>query len=97
MAPLNEPMTHDAARNYARAPAQKQMALKPDRYLLSSDPAEDISRLPAERARQYRRLGIFTPGKIRLSGCRAGDVEAGRAGHSGGCVHDKELISGAVG
>jgi bifunctional non-homologous end joining protein LigD len=64
MVPLKDSMTHDAARTYARALAQKLAHAHPDKYLLSSNPAGRPGRIFLDYLRNGRgntAAGAYSP------------------------------------
>jgi bifunctional non-homologous end joining protein LigD len=64
MAPIDRPMLHDAARQYARRLVQKLVDKKPDRYLLSASPAGRRGRIFLDYLRNGRgntAVGAYSP------------------------------------
>jgi bifunctional non-homologous end joining protein LigD len=64
MAPLDQPITHDAARQYARRLVQTLVDKKPDRYLLSASPASRRGRIFLDYLRNGRgntAIGAYSP------------------------------------
>jgi bifunctional non-homologous end joining protein LigD len=64
MAPLDQPIAHDAARQYARRLVQMLVDKKPDRYLLSASPAGRCGRIFLDYLRNGRgntAVGAYSP------------------------------------
>ncbi|MER9253990.1 DNA ligase D [Mesorhizobium sp. M0598] len=64
MAPLQAPMTHDAARQYARRLAQQLVSKRPDRYLVSAAPSARSGRIFLDYLRNGRgntAVGAYSP------------------------------------
>jgi bifunctional non-homologous end joining protein LigD len=64
MVPLEESMTHDAARSYARALAQRLAHAHPDKYPLSANPAGRAGRIFLDYLRNGRgntAAGAYSP------------------------------------
>ena len=64
MAPLGQPIAHDAARQYARRLVQTLVDKNPDRYLLSASPAGRGGRIFLDYLRNGRgntAIGAYSP------------------------------------
>jgi bifunctional non-homologous end joining protein LigD len=64
MAPLERPMLHDAARQYARRLVQKLVGERPDFYLLSASPVGRRGRIFLDFLRNGRgntAIGSYSP------------------------------------
>jgi len=95
MAPLDQPIPHDGARQYARRLVQTLMDKKPDQYLLSASPAARRGRIFLDYLRNGRgNTARFLSARASQFPDRMPDhLVPGGEGDSGGCLHDQKPTS----
>ena len=83
MVPVEPDLDWEEAHDYCRDIAERLAATAPDRYTTSASKAERPGRLFIDWLRNGRGMhgarGLFAEGASRLSGRRAGDLEAARS------------------